>query len=698
MSATPKKKKSSAKSAKRDAFVPVGEKDLDHDLFERNMQAFNDWLPRYSGLLANVRATHSQLVVNDKGEYDIDFRGERLYGMGDQTWAKKRMRSFNTKPGYQRLVLTAPDTRALDDESNFTVYQIMKRAVEADIAFTQHSLDIESFHTVVFGVGLGSHLPRVAKRTACQNMVLVEPNVEFLYLSMFVFDWYTFIEGLLHEGRHMTIIIEGESRRIAESVRDQMRYIHPSFMEGSTFLISYSNSLMARALDILLIERDTLTVGLGFLEDEIDMVRNSFHNLKKFRGKYFNKQLSPLSIPAFIIGSGPSLDRDIDFIRENQDRAIIISCGTSMRILLHNGITPDFHVELENVPIVADLMRNLNEKFDISTVTLVATSTVDPGVAESFKSVVYYFRNGLASFPLFAQGLNSSLHYSTPMVTNLGFSLAQEIGCRTLYNFGVDLGARDPKKHHAKDAPYDAGEADFDTTIDQPVPGNFGGTVYSEMLYLWAKQTMEFAGNRLSAKSLYYNCSDGVRLEGMTPKLSSTITLEPQPDKAKIVQRTLDNFPQYTQALFDESWYKYDPRARMTSVRDTLLKICRTGRRSAAYPAGHKIKRPHTKAARYPLRYMMHVVRELIPSDNVTTTEMHYYRGSTFLFMAAAIYYVARVPKGPKRQALLKIIKEEFIAQIERIDQRIQDFYDTLDPPTDQDPPSEPSNEASPPA
>lgn len=673
------KPKTTAKAG--DDFVVAATEDLNHELFERNMGIFKASSPTIASKMSAIKSLHSRLVVNRDGDYDIDFRGDRLYGMGGLAWAKKRTKNFDTMRGVQRMLLNPPDTKMLDDESNVTVYRMLKRATEDDIQFTDGLSDLHSFHLLVLGIGLAHHLPILSKKTACQHLVLVEPNLEFLYLSMYVFDWEAFLIGLFEEGRHLTIITDQDSRVIAESVRDQMRFINPAFMEGTIFFESYPSSLMARARDILVQERETLTIGLGFLEDEMDMVRNSFHNLKNFKGKYFKKLEDPLSIPAFIVGSGPSLDNDLAFIKENQDRAIIISCGTSLRILLHNDITPDFHMELENVPIVADLMENLSKKFDLSKITLLATTTVDPGVAPFFDNVIFYFRNALASYPLFSQGYSSTLHFATPMVTNLGFSFAQEIGCRTIYNFGIDLGARDPKVHHAKDAPYGAGEVEFKTTINEPVPGNFGGTVFSEMIYLWAKQTMEYAMNRFSAKSIYYNCSDGVRLEGMIPKLSSTVSLQPIADKSSVIGAVMDKFPQYSEELFNRSWYDYEPRKRMQEHRDLYLKICRTGRPQKTDETAKKFKRRYTNAARYPLRYMMHLVRELIPPDPDASTEVHYYRGSTFLCMAAVNYYVMRVPKGPKRRQFLKIVKEEFMEQIRRIDMRIQEFYDTLDPP-----------------
>jgi hypothetical protein len=679
MAAPTKTAKPRKKKASPDEFYLLADEDLDTELFERNAAAFKEWLPNQWRRIGAVKTTSLKLLTNGKGEFDLEFRGERFYGKGHLTWAKERMKNFANKGGTTRLTLSAPDSSSLDDESNATIFRILKRAVGEEIAFASGLIEIDSFHVLVFGGGLCAHLPLLAEETTCQDMIVIEPNLEFLYLSLYVFDWDSFINGMVREGRHFSIVADANARMIAESVRDQTRYVNPAFMEGMVFFESYPNSTMARARDILVVERDTLTIGLGFLEDEIDMVRNSYHNLKGFTGKYYNKLQGPLPLPAFVIGSGPSLDNDLEFIKQNQANALIVSCGTSLRILLHNGIRPDFHVEIENVPVVADLMNNLSAKFDLSDITLLATSTVDPKVSQYFRQTIFYFRNGLASFPMFSQGIESTLGYSTPMVTNLGFSFAQEIGCRTIYNFGVDLGARNPAVHHAKDAPYGAGEVEFKTTINEPVPGNFGGTVYSEMVYLWAKQTMEYAMNRFSAYSIYYNCSDGVRLEGMVPKLSSTIELLPRDNKNDVVRSVVDRFPQYSAELFQKSWYDREPRKAMTEMRDRLVKICKTGK-----PPKHSwdlpIKRTgRTKAARYPLRYMMHIVRELIPPVLDVSTEIHYYRGSTFLCMAAINFYMMRVPKGPQRTKFLKIAKEEFIGQVERINTRVQNFYDSLE-------------------
>ena len=45
-------------------------------------------------------------------------------------------------------------------------------------------------------------------------------------------------------------------------------------------------------------------------------------------------------IPFILIGAGPSLDESIDFLREVQDRAIIVASNSPYRKLINNGIKP----------------------------------------------------------------------------------------------------------------------------------------------------------------------------------------------------------------------------------------------------------------------------------------------------------------------------------------------------------------------
>ena len=660
------------KRRESESFRPATDADLDRRFFERNLAAFAKYLPAIHQRINTVVHPHSRLLISDRGEFDIEFGSVRLYGTGARTAARRRVDDFFASHAAQtRIHLTAPGASGFDQYANAATQAAVRRAVtEEEVQFAAKPT-LPCFHIVVMGIGLAEQLPLLIERTDCRHVVLIEPNAEFLHHSLYTFDWDKFLRKTSAESRILSFDSNTTPKEIAVGVRDQLRYINVAFIDGTYVFKSYPNSLMEAAAHDMAADINLFMTGLGFLEDEIDMVRNTYRNVKDYGGKFFTVKKKVCSLPAFVVASGPSIDNDLGFLRANADRAIVISCGTSLRILLRNGIVPNFHMEMENVPAVADLMRGLSASFSLKDITLVASSTVDPGVKPHFDRVVFYFRAGLASFPMFAPAKDTSIPHGLPTVSNLGLSFAQQIGCKTIYLFGVDLGARDPKKHHAKDAPYNAGELEFNTVIDDPVPGNLGGTVYSEFVYLWSRDQMQEVILRYGPHLTHYNCSDGVRILGTTPKLSRTISLPPAADKKKIAADIRARFDDYTPEMFEKSWAKRNLVLDVRAFQKKLLECCLPVRRAGADK--------RRQSPRIELDYMYRVVRVLIPTTD-TTAEVHYYRGSAFMTMIGLHFHLTRVHDPKKRRAMEPIVRDAFVEVINIVADRIVAFYRELDP------------------
>ena len=85
----------------------------------------------------------------------------------------------------------------------------------------------------------------------------------------------------------------------------------------------------------------------------------------------------------------------------------------------------------------------------------------------------------------------------SPTVANCGLSFAQELGCREIYFFGMDFGTKNPQVHHAKDSMYmdptymEDNWPEYECVLNEPYPGNFGGTVYTDHTMKWARATVE---------------------------------------------------------------------------------------------------------------------------------------------------------------------------------------------------------------
>lgn len=97
--------------------------------------------------------------------------------------------------------------------------------------------------------------------------------------------------------------------------------------------------------------------------------KNQFSKMNSFRISELKNALT--SIPAILVSAGPSLRSQIPLITRVRDRVFLLSCDTSLKVLLKSGIIPDgvytldaqmnslFHFlgeDTSNIPIFADLV------------------------------------------------------------------------------------------------------------------------------------------------------------------------------------------------------------------------------------------------------------------------------------------------------------------------------------------------------
>ena len=631
------------------------------EFFERNLEAFRESKPQIYEALAAITEPHSQLVFDDDGDPDIEFRGTRLYGTGARKFAEKQVAEFWKVPF--RLRFVPPQNSTLDDVAGEFNFRMLRHAVDEGTEFLTVASSPETFFLISYGIGLGFHLEPLAGFSNCKTLILIEPNIEFLYHSLFVFDWAALIERLGKEDRYLFINIESQYKKISHDMRNYVRGTGPSFFDSTPVFNHYRNSVMDMVQQEFQRDANLYLSGLGFIEDEMLMIENSFKNLKDYESHIYMRGNKTRTLPAFIVGCGPSIDQCIDVIRDNQDKAIIISCGTALGVLLAAGIVPDFQMEMENVDLVYDLLSDKAERYDLSNLCLVASTTVDPRVPPIFERKVLYFRQSLSSWEVFAQGPLSGLHEVGPTVANSGLSFAQEIGCREFYFFGMDLGAAHSEQHHSEVSDYrPGGKAGNTNEWDRLHAGNFGGMVHTHGIFIWARAAVEQCLRRYKRGRTYYNCSDGITMDGAVPKVPRAVSLRGGVDKQDEIGNILNEFPKYSRDRFEDSWFAVDRVAAVEELCDTLIEHC------------------DFVDENYRARFMAKVARTLIPKDGNAGAEIFLIRGSILMIMISAFYYLSRVSDPEKVPVMEQIIREEMKTIFEKIKKETVAFLKSLDP------------------
>jgi hypothetical protein len=115
---------------------------------------------------------------------------------------------------------------------------------------------------------------------------------------------------------------------------------------------------------------------------------NVFSNLPYIFDRYAIRSLFGefKGAPAILVSAGPSLDKNVKWIESAKGRAVIVCVDTALRVLLNNGIEPDFVVavdgQIENYFHVAGLRTNES--------CLVANPVTYPKIVSEFNGPVFF--------------------------------------------------------------------------------------------------------------------------------------------------------------------------------------------------------------------------------------------------------------------------------------------------------------------
>ena len=499
---------------------------MNNRLFEDNLKALKGYLPK--DLVKAFRRskparTHLTGRLED-GTLNLSVNGVPLYRPDALTAAAVSVDRYCANPAQLWLPRTRWDGETLPDYS----HNRLPREVLSHLQGMELSAEPRGggAYMICIGLGLGIHLPQLIDRLGFRNLLLVESDSELIYWSMHILPWARIIGILKDRGGDLTIGPAGEPGQTAGALIGSLRGRDVALVDGS-YVFQHLETPATNALASAIAETFPILHGtVGFFEDECLMLTHALGNAAALPHRQLTPRFRGHSTlpPAFVVGSGPSLDASMAAIRQHAGDAVIFGAGTGTSALLANGITPQFHCEIENDPNYAAILTEEAERHDYSGISLIAPYIVDPRLPPLFQDVVFYFRELLIPSRLMGKPTDI-LEHSTPSVSNLACRAAAALGFRDIYLFGVDLGARVSGRQHAADSLYSRNEDWMSLSpLNQPVAGNFGGAAQTNKQFLAARTIFqEFFAQWTKGRA--FNCSDGIAIQGAAPLRPEALSL-----------------------------------------------------------------------------------------------------------------------------------------------------------------------------
>ena len=514
---------------------------------DRNVRYLEKKAPQIIELAKKPTKLNCGIYIDSvTGQIDLQINGERLYKSDPKRVCLAQVEEFERK-GIKFYVKPDTNTQYKDIMMDMRHWdEFLKLAKEhPETEFVKKPVQSnDTFGTFLcIGIGLGYHLEIISKRYEIKQLIVVEQDPEILKASLFTIDWQWLIERYSKQNKFITFFIKDDPKELAKEVSAFLQFFTNTPISFTMPVYSHiAMPFYKEFFDEFYRRFQQIFTGWGFFQDELWSVEQTIENIKQEIPLFTaEKKVSP-NAKAFIIGAGPSLEYYVDFIRENKEKAVIFSCGSSIGTLYRENIKPDFHVEIERTRDTYDALVLSADREYLKSIPAIFNNPMYPDVAKLFEYSGMFLKENDAGAYLFPSEY-IRLIYTNPTVVNGGVSLALNLGFKEIYLFGTDMGYKDPAKHHAKgNVSLDKNTKFFIEIEDSSlqIDGNFGGKVYTNFILNWARTWIEDL-LKLFPDVKVYNTSDGAKIKGAIPVKRDEIVLT-NFEKQKELETIKSNF------------------------------------------------------------------------------------------------------------------------------------------------------------
>lgn len=229
------------------------------------------------------------------------------------------------------------------------------------------------------------------------------------------------------------------------------------------------------------------------------LVENVIPNIQRWPYSFLANRLSHQfkQIPAIICGAGPSLNQHIPYLKELEDRALILAGGSAITALSNQGVVPHLGLALDPNPEEYDRLR-LTSAFEMPLLygtrvrkEIFCTSNGPWGYIQSCTggSCERYFEEW-GQLPL--DPIGPDLGEEAFSVTTLAIALAVSMGCNPIILSGVDLAYTGMQRYASGVMPSSAVQA-TQLKTDKRAPDRLlrRKNIHGQMVYTQVRWVME---------------------------------------------------------------------------------------------------------------------------------------------------------------------------------------------------------------
>lgn len=486
-----------------------------------------------------LQESFSRLTLNidgETGKVDLWHNRQSLYQGDAHAFADNEVAAYREHfgPGKSIATILPPRPSAIGFHRFFSKrMHALTDQIPNDADLTQNYI-IPDFYPMIafFGCGLGIHIEKMIRENKILNVIIFEPDPEYFFASLYVTNWESIFSEFEKKGNKIDILVASGGVASPEvsspALWNLIINYGPSFPLCALFYNHISSEPYNPIVKRIQGDMHFFLNQWGYYDDEINQLNNALHNI--------GAGVPPMSydkidttLPAVIVGGGPSFDMRVEEIKRHRSKMLLISCGTSVHSIIAAGLMPDIHVEIESHMLTYDHLSKIEHPDFFENTLLIGALQLPPQVFSLFKHGYFFLKDSTALANMFGTE-EEIVHRATPTCTNTGVAIATHLKLKSVFLYGMDFGFPEKNQHHSKNSIYFSDK--MSDSIKEGVKRNLeklvetesvhGEPMYTFPMYNTSRMSIEQLTKHrtLYQKTESFACSEGAKIantEYLTP-------------------------------------------------------------------------------------------------------------------------------------------------------------------------------------
>ena len=361
---------------------------------------------------------------------------------------------------------------------------------------------------IIMGFGAGRHLSKYYDTTGDDNIIIcLEPDADIFLKALHIYKLPVMAEKEIR----MLLSIDGINEYSMDGIfragipAHKLKDIVIQVIMG--YKPIYNDNLYKYLEDIeklakvVNIEYNTRAVrGKNIVENVMKNMRylinkNTIYSGVKVLEGYLDR-------PVFVIGAGPSLEKNIDELKRAKNKGIIMAADTAVNLLLSKGIYPDLIVTID-----AKKRPETFEGYDTNDIPLLCGFESSTIAIKNRRAPIFALSDVKIMDDIYKRYCKPELDFITGgSVATSAISFSILAGFKQIYLLGLDLAMTD-NKYYA-DGIYTNVDINYDTREFMEKEGYYGGTVLTTPDYYTYAEWIEKQNENFKNLNII-NCTEG---------------------------------------------------------------------------------------------------------------------------------------------------------------------------------------------